>query len=61
MPDIYDRQDMGSLRRRVRKAGETFLRERELYLSLVHQFLEVGPCGLHNCACTMPAACRGCM
>ena len=42
MPDIYDRQDMGLLRRRIRKAGETFLRERELYLSLVHQFLEVG-------------------
>ena len=45
VPDIYDRQDMGSLRRRIRKAGETFLRERELYLSLVHQFLEVGACG----------------
>ena len=34
---------MGALRRRIRKAGETYLRERELYLSLVHQFLEV--CG----------------
>ena len=51
MPDIYDRQDMGALRRRIRKAGETYLRERELYLSLVHQFLEVsGAVGiLHSC------------
>ena len=41
VPDIYDREDLGVLRRRIRKAGETFLRERELYLGLVYQFLEV--------------------
>ena len=53
MPDIYDRGDLGVLRRRIRKAGETFLRDRELYLGTVHRFLEVMPpcCSPWLCMC----------
>lgn len=39
--DYFDRQDLGKLRRRLRKGIEGFQRERELYLELVQEFLEV--------------------
>ena len=39
--DYFDRQDLGKLRRRLRKGIEGFQRERELYLELVHAYLEV--------------------
>ena len=39
--DFFDRQDLGRLRRRLRKGIEGFQRERELYLELVHEFLKV--------------------
>lgn len=42
--DYFDRQDLGHLRRRLRTAGECYARERSLYLDLVQQFFEVGPC-----------------
>lgn len=41
--DYFDRQDLGKLRRRLRKGIESFQRERELYLELVKEYLEV--CG----------------
>lgn len=41
--DYFDRQDLGKLRRRLRKGIETFKRERELYLELVQSYLEVRP------------------
>ena len=41
--DYFDRQDLGKLRRRLRNAIESFQRERELYLELVQEFLEVPP------------------
>lgn len=39
--DYFDRQDLGKLRRRLRKGIEGFQRERELYLELVQNYLEV--------------------
>lgn len=38
--DYFDRQDLGKLRRRLRKGIEGFQRERELYLELVQQYLQ---------------------
>ena len=40
--DYFDVQDLGRLRRRLRTGIEGFQRERELYLELVRQYLEVG-------------------
>ena len=39
--DYFDVQDLGKLRRRLRTGIEGFQRERELYLDLVRQYLEV--------------------
>lgn len=39
--DYFDRQDLGRLRRRLQKGIEGFRRERELYLELVQEYLEV--------------------
>ncbi|KAK9795930.1 hypothetical protein WJX73_006763, partial [Symbiochloris irregularis] len=39
--DYFDRQDLGHLRRRLRTAGESYARERSLYLELVQQFFEL--------------------
>ena len=39
--DYFDRQDLGKLRRRLRKGIEGFRRERELYLELVQEYVEV--------------------
>ena len=41
--DYFDRQDLGKLRRRLRKGIEGFRRERELYLELVQEYIEVSP------------------
>ena len=42
--DYFDRQDLGRLRRRLRKGIEGFQRERELYLELVQSYLRVICC-----------------
>lgn len=39
--DYFDLQDLGRLRRRLRTGIEGFQRERELYLELVRDYLEV--------------------
>lgn len=39
--DYFDLEDLGRLRRRVRRAIENTQRERELYLDIVLQYFEV--------------------
>lgn len=41
--DYFDRQDLGGLRRRLRKGIEGFQREREIYLELVQSYLRASP------------------
>lgn len=47
--DFYDRQDLGVLRRRLRKAGESCARERELYIECVQHFFEASASARQLC------------